>query len=522
MTTLTRVIRNCYRDSLSLMQLSARVSETAGVDATAVVMATDGNQELLRDAGLLAGEADGGANDILVVIRGEDTRVLEAAFAGLAEELNREPPASRGVGRTEAILPRSLAMSLREASANLALISVPGEYAAAEAFKALRLGLHVMLFSAGVAQADEVTLKEYAGANGLLVMGPDCGTAIINGVPLGFANVVRRGDIGCVGASGTGLQEVTTLIHRHGGGVSQVIGTGGRDLSGAVGGLSTLQALEALARDPETRVIVVVSKPPDPEVTALVVERAGRAGKPVVVNFLGADPETGAAGVVAARTLEEAAGRAVALSQGVPYSPNAAPSHGTGMKERNPRTGTARGPGQRYIRGLYSGGTLAAEAVMVLREAVDPVYSNTSMPPALDDIWKSQGHAVVDLGDARLTRGRPHPMIDPRMRAERILGEADDPEVAVIVLDVVLGYGAHDDPAGALAPVIREARHTAERAGRSISFVASVCGTPDDPQDASRQERTLHAAGVVLGRSNAEAARIALELARGGRQGNHD
>ena len=252
----------------------------------------------MRDAGLLAGEADAGANDMLVVLRGDDPRVLEGAFSGLAEELNPSSrhPASGRAGSAEAALPRSLAMSLRETPADLALISVPGEYAAAEAFKALRLGLHVMLFSAGVSEADELALKRYAGGRGLLVMGPDCGTAIINGVPLGFANVVRRGDIGCVGASGTGLQEVTTLIHRYGGGVSQVVGTGGRDLSGAVGGLSTLQALEALARDPGTRVIVVVSKPPDPEVTARVVERAGRAGKPVVVNFLGTDPETGAAG----------------------------------------------------------------------------------------------------------------------------------------------------------------------------------------------------------------------------------
>lgn len=516
MTTLTRVIRNCYRDSLSLMQLSARVSETSGVDAAAVVMATDGNQELLRDAGLLAGETDASANDMLVVIRGNDTRILEKAFAGLAEALNRETPASSRAGSAEPPLPRSLAMSLREASANLALISVPGEYAAAEAFKALRLGLHVMLFSAGVSEADEVALKEYAGANGLLMMGPDCGTAIINGVPLGFANVVRRGDIGCVGASGTGLQEVTTLIHRRGGGVSQVVGTGGRDLSHAVGARSTLQALDALAADPETRVIAVVSKPPDPEVAARVLEQAERAGKPVVMNFVGATlkPEP-APGVVSARTLEETAHRAVALSRGIPYTTDTPP--GGRIPPGGSRAGDLpRPPGQRFIRGLYSGGTLAAEAVMVMREAVDPVYSNTSMPPFLDDIWKSREHTVVDLGDARLTRGRPHPMIDPRLRGERILREAADPEVAVILLDVVLGYGAHGDPAGALAPVIREARKVTESAARRLLFVASVCGTPEDPQNASRQERSLEKAGVTLGRSNAEAVRIALELARGG------
>ncbi len=515
MITLTRAIRNCYRDSLSLMQLSARVTETPGVDAAAVVMATDGNRALLRDAGLLTGHPEAGAADVLVIIRGDETPILEQAFATLAEELHRGSPASRASGSADTRLPRSLAMSLQDTNANLALISVPGDYAAAEALKALRLGLHVMLFSADVAEADEVALKRYAAANDLLVMGPDCGTAIINGVPLGFANVVRRGDIGCVGASGTGLQEVSTLIHRHGAGVSQVIGTGGRDLSRAVGGAATLQALNALAQDPSTRVIVVVSKPPETEVAARILERAGRAGKPVVVNFLGAAPFTEPApGIVSARTLEEVARRAVALSQGIPYSWDTQPIDRIPSHRRLPDAGHPKTPTQRFIRGLYSGGSLAAEAVQLMRETVGPVYSNTSMPPSLDDIWKSRGHTVVDLGDARLTRGRPHPMIDPRLRGERILHEAADPEVAVVLLDVVLGYGAHHDPAGALTPAIRKARRVAERAGRRLLFAASVCGTPDDPQNATQQQFGLEEAGVILGRSNAEAVRIALELAR--------
>ena len=515
MITLTRVIPNRYRDSLSLMQLSARAAETSGVDAAAVVMATDGNLALLRDAGLLAGETDAGVNDMLVVVRGDDREIIEQVFAALEEELSRAGPATRAAASANTPLPRSLAMSLEETSGNLALISVPGEYACAEALKALRLGLHVMLFSADVSEADEVALKRYANANGLLVMGPDCGTAIINGIPLGFANAVRRGDIGCIGAAGTGLQEVTTLIHRYGGGLSQVIGTGGRDLSRAVGGLSTLQALDALAQDPATRVIALVSKPPDPEVAARVLEQARRAGKPVVVNFVGAAPDAQPApGLVSARTLEEAARAAVALSQGVAFSRDTAPEHRTEPDDRLADAGRPSAPGRRFIRGLYSGGTLAAEAVLLMREALGPVYSNTSMPPFLNDIWESRGNAVVDLGDARLTRGRPHPMIDPRPRAERILREAADPEVTVILLDLVLGYGAHNDPAGALAPVIREAAQAAKRAGKRLSFVASVCGTPDDPQNAPQQERRLEDAGVILGHSNAEAVRMALELAR--------
>src|SRR4030095_10708603 len=142
----------------------------------------------------------------------------------------------------------SIALGLERAEdADIALISVPGDYAAAEALKALAQGLNVMLFFDNVAIADERAIKLYARARTLLVMGPDCGTAIVNGVPLGFANVVRRGDIGLVAASGTGLQEVTCRIHNLGGGISQAIGTGGRDLKDAGGGMPVLQGAAARA-----------------------------------------------------------------------------------------------------------------------------------------------------------------------------------------------------------------------------------------------------------------------------------
>ena len=362
MATLTRIIRNCYRDSLSLMQLSARVAETPGVDTAAVVMATGGNLALLRDTGLWDGRTEARADDMLAVIRGDDNEAMERAFAALAEELHQPSVPSRPASGADSVTPRSLAMSLQKTSANLALISVPGDYAAAEALKALRLGLHVMLFSSDVAEQDEVALKTYASANGLLVMGPDCGTAIINGVPLGFANVVRRGDIGCIGASGTGLQEVATLIHRHGAGVSQVIGTGGRDLSRAVGGISTLQALDALTRDPATRVIVMVSKPPDPEVAARILDQAGRSHKPVIVNLIGEAPAA-EPGIFPARTLEETAQRAVALSQGVPFETGAQATDLYSAQHRVPGPGFAANSGptihpralQRRLAGFRGG-----------------------------------------------------------------------------------------------------------------------------------------------------------------------
>jgi succinyl-CoA synthetase alpha subunit len=340
-------------------------------------------------------------------------------------------------------------------------------------------------------------------------MGPDCGTAIINGIPLAFANVVRRGDIGVVAASGTGLQQVTCLIDRWGKGISQAIGTGGHDLHRDVGGISMLQGLKALAVDQSTSVIIVISKPPSPEVAERVLEVAGGAGKPVVVNFLGADPESiRRPNVFAARTLEDAAAAAVALADG--RRPE------EGRPERPPFAVPPKlAPGQQYIRGLYSGGTFCYEASSLLKKALGQVYSNTPVDPEdrLDDVWTSRGHTVIDLGDDLFTRGRPHPMIDHRLRNERILKEAADPEMAVILLDVVLGYGSHPDPATEMVPVIQKAQDLADKAGRHLVVVGFVCGTSLDPQDLCKQEAALRDAGVILAESNAQAVRLAAAVA---------
>jgi len=390
-------------------------------------------------------------------------------------------------------------MALAQApQANLALISVPGEYAAAEALKALRLGLNVMLFSDNVSLADEISLKKYGRERKLLVMGPDCGTAIVDGIPLGFANAVRRGAIGVIGASGTGTQQVTSLVHRRGSGISQAIGTGGRDLHREVGGSTMLQALERLARDRDTRVIVLVSKPPAPAVAKAVLDAARRAGKPVVVNFVGSREKVSGPNLFSAGTLEEAALAAVALSKG--RKPGRA---ALTAPKRPAMKFKAR---QRYIRGLYSGGTFCYEACALLGDA----WSNAPVDASrkMKDVWKSREHTIVDLGEDVFTRGRPHPMIDHRLRNERLLAEAADPEVAVILFDVVLGYGAHPDPAAEMIPALAAAR----KKNRSVAFVASVCGTDEDPQGLERQESALRAAGVLLAESNARAVMLASAL----------
>jgi FdrA protein len=503
-----RVFSNLYRDSVSLMQLSAKLGALAGVRQASAIMATSGNLALLQEAGLALGDVEAGANDLLIVLEGE-ADALEAALDAAEAELTRVPPRPQGGERQ--LPPRSLEMGLTELpTANLALISTPGDYAAAEAMKALRLGLNVMLFSDNVALEDEIALKRYAHAHELLVMGPDCGTAIIGGVPLGFANVVRRGDIGAIAASGTGLQQVTCLIDGWGGGISQAIGTGGHDLHARVGGITMLQGLEALAADPATSVIVLISKPPHPDVAKAVLDVASRPGKPIVVNFLGADADTvRRANVHPVRTLEDAARLAVALAGGGTEG-QTAPARTDGGPEI-----PQLGPGQKYIRGLYSGGTFCYEALLLLTEAFGAIASNTPLEPEhmLADVWRSERHTVIDLGDDAFTRGRPHPMIDQTLRKERILKEAADPEVAVILFDVVLGYGAHPDPAPELAEALEQARAVATAAGRQLALVGSVCGTTGDPQGLARQEDALRAAGVLLAESNAQAVRLAATVA---------
>jgi FdrA protein len=503
-----RVFRNLYRDSVSLMQLSAKLGALAGIRQASAIMATPGNLALLQEAGLALGDVEAGANDLLIVLEGEEA-ALEAALGAAEAELTRTP--TRHQGGQRQLPPRSLEMGLAELpTANLALISTPGDYAAAEAMKALRLRLNVMLFSDNVALDDEIALKRYAQAHELLVMGPDCGTAIIGGVPLGFANVVRRGEIGAIAASGTGLQQVTCLIDRWGGGVSQAIGTGGHDLHARVGGITMLQGLEALAADPATSVIVLISKPPHPEVAKAVLDVASRPGKPIVVNFLGADPDTvRRPNVHPVRTLEDAARLAVALAGGGTDAETA-----TARTDGGPQI-PQLGPNQKYIRGLYSGGTFCYEALLLLTEAFGGIASNTPLEPEqmLADVWRSERHTVIDLGDDAFTRGRPHPMIDQTLRKERIVKEAADPEVAVILFDVVLGYGAHPDPAPELAETLEQARALATAGGRQLALVGFVCGTAGDPQGLARQEEVLHAAGVLLAESNAQAVRLAATVA---------
>ena len=504
----SRIKSSAYFDSVALMLVQREVRALPGVREAGAVMGTEANKELLRDAGLLASEAEAArADDLILAVDAADGETADDALVR-AEALltrRREP-----AGTPRGYRPKTVASAARMLDgANLALISVPGRFAAGVASEALDAGLHVMLFSDNVPLEAEVELKRRAAASGLLIMGPDCGTAVIAGAALGFANRVRRGTIGVVGAAGTGIQEVTSLIHRGGAGISQAVGTGGRDLRREVGGTTALAGVAALGADPLTEVIVLISKPPSSEVASRLLAAAHGTGKPVVVNFIGASIEPGER-LFPAQTLEDTAELAVQVARG---SPPQWP-----RREALPGQEALRlAPGQRYIRGLYSGGTLCYEALLLLEPIVGPIHSNTPLDSAqmLPSAHRSIAHTVIDLGSDEFTVGRLHPMLDPDLRLQRLLHEAEDPEVAVILLDVVLGYGAHANPAGALAPVIRQARSRAHDAGRWLSVVASVCGTDEDPQGYDDQVTQLIEAGALVQSSNAQAARLAGLIAQG-------
>ena len=377
----------------------------------------------------------------------------------------------------------SLALGVARApDADLALISVPGDYAAAEAMKALSLGLHVMLFSDNVSIAEERILKTHARTRDLLVMGPDCGTAIVNGVPLGFANAVRRGDIGIVAASGTGLQEVACRIHNLGGGISQALGTGGRDLQAEIGGITMLQGLAALAADGQTRVIVLVAKPPAPAIARRIEDAAGAAGKPIVVHFLGAMPPRLRPGLVAATSLQHAADAAVALARGEPPPVASAPLSVSAIAAVD-TWAAAMAPTQTAVRALFTGGTFCYEAQLAFIAQGLTCRSNAPAAGALPLDGRSDGHVFLDLGDDDYTRGRPHPMIDPSLRDAAVRTQGAAPQTAAILFDVVLGFGSHHNPAGGLAQAL------AERAARG------ACTPPHAGDDRSRLRHRRRPAG---------------------------
>ena len=495
-TTAHEIRAGAYYDSVVLMQLQRALTGLPGVRDAGVVMATPANLELLAQNDLLPERIDPAPEDLLIVVRADSRTPAEAALAQVDELLARRRSVQTGQYR-----PRSLkAAAELLPQAEWILISVPGRYAGAVAREALDLGRNVFLYSDNVPLEQEVDLKRSAAEKGLLLMGPDCGTAIVNGVGFGFANRVRRGSIGLVGASGTGMQAIATRIHQRGAGLSHALGTGGRDLSSKVGGISALHCLDLLASDPDTQVIALVSKPPDPEVASAVLRRAWSAGKPVVVDFIGHPAPAHSLGSVHfANSLSATADLAVDLLEHPP-------------ERRSDPPDQKRPSDRNYLRGLFSGGTIAQEALRGLQALLFPVFSNLA-EPRLADPLVSQGHTLLDLGGDEFTVGRLHPMIDNDLRIRRLRREAADPQVALILLDLVLGVGAHPDPAAELAPAIEQVRAVGE-----IELGVILIGTDEDPQDKELQKSRLIEAGAQVFEDTGQAVSfVAARLVEGRR-----
>jgi FdrA protein len=504
---------NFYKDSLQLMQISEEAKKIAGVRDAAVVMGTSTNKELLERLGLLTKEGrDAREEDMVLAVMVEDEGQLDPAISRLEELLTRPAQA-----KARAYYNLDEALSAMP-DANLAVVSVPGEHAKEIVKKLLDRGVHVHLFSDHVPHEDEAYLKKYASERGLFVLGPGAGTSIIGGKAIAFANVVNRGDIGIVAGAGTGLQEVSVLISRAGGGISEGLGIGGGDLKDYVGGIMALDGIRALEADPMTSVICLVSKPPSPKTLEKVISFVeAQTRKKYVLCFLGREKyevnERLRGRVFATKSLHLAAVRAVGLSAG---------ERAEGMIERISMSrdrleglaseiASRLKPEQKYVRGLYTGGTLTYETMLIFTELLGGVYSNAPIEDSfkLKDSYTSFEHTLVDLGEEEFTAGRAHPMIDPTVRKLRLVEEAKDKTVAVVMMDVMLGYGSNRDPAGAMVGPIREAVAIAVKDGRELPILAHVCGTDLDPQPLREQEEKLAREGVILFPTNAQMAVVA-------------
>ena len=502
--------KNQYYDSVFLMGVNKRLSQVHGVKQTAVLMATENNKQLLDDIGFHNDQiAAAQPSDLVVAVVAETQQVVDAALGELDHALLA----------VESGTPRSSLRTLEDAflaapSANLAVFTIPGEYVHREARKALEAGLNVFIFSSNVPVAEELELKQLAAAKHLLVMGPDCGTSILGGVGIGFANGVRKGRIAAIGTSGTGLQEFTTLVHQSGHGISHAIGTGSHDLSDQIGGITTFAALEALERDPLTDVVAIIAKPPGANTLNRLNQRLSAYSKPIVACLLGlpADEAVSSGRRWAARTIDAAARLAVECLNGRGAdAPTRLSDQERELAAQARRRWSAT---QEYMRGVFAGGTFCYQAQQILQERGLLIHSNTPLGPGLRlvDPNASVGHTLVDMGDDAYTMGRPHPMIDATMRKQRIVAEGRDPKVAVLLVDFILGYNASKDPVGDLVDPILQARQITQERGGELTVVASICGTDADPQDLNLQRRLLEDFGAIVLPSSARAALFCAEL----------
>ena len=504
--------KNAYHDSVTLMSLSGKVLQQEGVVDAVVSMATEMNKNLLENIGMMTAEVQSATeNDLMIAVKTKSGERLEEIIGFIDEQLNTKKSSKNKQGNESMTSFRASLDALPDA--NIAVISVPGEYAAREARQALNNGLNVMIFSDNVTIEEERDLKRLGAEKNLLVMGPDCGTAMISGTGLCFANNVRQGGIGLVAASGTGLQEVAVQIDRMGYGITHAIGTGGRDLHEKVGGIMMLEGLNLLNEDEDTKVITLISKPPSKSVQDKILDRVKEISKPVVVCFLDGDKEAvEQSGASFAATLLEGARQSIlALDETATFETGLTEEEQVWIRHEVEKLDDS----QKYVKGLFCGGTLTAEALSLLRDEVEGIKSNVAKRESekITDTSLMEGHLLLDMGDDEFTKGKPHPMIEPNLRNERILKEAMDETTAVLLLDFEIGYGSHEDPVGESLETLLKAKKIAEENNRHLSIVAYICGTPTDKQGLKTQEDKLLELGAFIADSNEKASKVAGKIA---------
>jgi len=495
----TSVKKGSYHDSVTLMLLTNEVSALEGVNKVSIMMATPANKDIFKQSGLETEELlQATPNDMVVVADITDESVLDSVMKAIDEYFSREASSEAKKQGNASVKSWDKALA-KLPDADIAVISIPGAYAALEADRALDEDMNVFMFSDNVTIEDEKKLKDKAHSKGLCVMGPDCGTGIIQSVPIAFTNKVAPGSIGIIGASGTGIQELTTIIDRLGEGVNNAIGTGGRDLSEAVGGTTMMDIIDAMESDDTVKVLIVISKPPAKSVREKIAARLSVYTKPVITLFLGEKPEYHEEGYYHTYTLDEAARLAVSLVRG-----ETVPEGKVDVDESD----FYKAEDKKTIKAYYSGGTLAGEAAMLIKDALE-----LHIPPEKAEgfMLKTDGHIVVDLGDDVYTQGKPHPMIDPAKRIECMEEAIDDESTGVILFDIMLGYGSHEDMAGALLPTIKKLQAKAASMNRKVFFVSTVCGTRSDYQGYDEAVNKLKAAGVIVCETNMLACRTAIQ-----------
>lgn len=508
MSVFVKIEKGRYIDSLETLYASSVLIEQDGIISGYVGVGSDSFKETAVSSGLASSELDNASpNDLVIIADCADSASFDAAVKAVFASFEVEASA-----QVEESFVSTKAAVQKHPEINLCSVSVPGEYAFSEVKKALNAGLHCVVFSNNVPLEQEREMKLLAREKGLLCMGPDCGVANINGAALVLSSINNRGPFGIVGASGTGIQHVAAIMHEAGSGVSQTIGTGGNDCKDAVGGIMMLMGIDAMEADPETKYIALISRKPGETVLPRILERIRECKKPVVALFMGCDRETiEASGAIYASSLDDCAIQCLKLI-GIDY-PLQTEEELTAIAAEEVKK---LAPEQKYLRGLYTGGTYMDEAANAMIPRIGTIWSNCPIEPEwkLEDSYVSRENSCVDYGEEEFTLGRPHPAIDPGIRKPAILREAMDPDVAVIVLDFILTPPGHMDPTGYVIDDVKMAQEMAEAEGRHITFIASVLGTTADLQDKNKQERQLADAGIIVCRTNYCAAVLASEIIR--------